>query len=112
MNLRDMDTDRLADLYVEIAPAIERITEGEHWPEIAETAKGEFTVKALLTATLPKLLKYNRNDVYAILGAVNGKTPEEIAKQPFPKTLAEIRDLATQDFGDFFSLSESEEPKK
>lgn len=110
MKFSEMNTDQLADLYCEIAPAIEAITSGEHWEEIAEAAKGELTVGKMLTGVLPKLLKYNRQDVYAILGAANGKTAGEVAKQPFPKTLKMARDLLTQDFEDFFSLSESEEP--
>ena len=109
MNLKGMNTDQLADLYVEIAPIIERITEDDHWEEIAKAAEGGLTAKKMLAVILPLLLKYNRADVFSIIGAANGKTADEVAKQPFPKTLAMARDLVTTDFGDFFSQSESEE---
>lgn len=109
MNLKEMNTDQLADLYVNIAPLIENITSGKHWEEIAKAGEGELTVKKMLTGVLPLLLKYNRTDVFSIIGAVNGKTAEEIAKQPFPRTLAMAREILTTDFGDFFTLSESEE---
>ena len=111
MKLSEMNTDQLADLYVEIAPAIERITSGEHWPEIAEAGSGDLTVKKMMTVVLPVLLKYNRADVFAILGAANGKGAKEVAKQPFAKTLADARELLTTDFVDFFSPSASAEPE-
>lgn len=106
MKLTEMNTDQLADLYVLMAPALENITSGEHWDEIAKAVRGATTGK-LVTAVLPLLLKYNRKDVYTIIGAANGKSAAEIAKQPFQKTLAEARDIFTADFGDFFSPSVS-----
>lgn len=109
MKLSEMNTEQLADLYVNIAPAIENITSGEHWEEIAEAGKGDLTAKKMLTGILPLLLKYNRTDVFTIIGAANGKTAGEVAKQPFPKTLAMAREILTADFADFFSLSESGE---
>ena len=108
MKLAEMNTDQLADLYVNIAPAIERITSGAHWDEIAASASGELTVKKMMTVVLPLLLKHNRQDVFAIIGAVNGIDAGDVARQPFAKTLAQARELLTMDIGDFFSPSVSE----
>ena len=109
MKLSEMNTDQLADLYVGIAPAIENITTGKHWEEIAKAGEGELTARKMLTVILPLLLKHNRNDVFAIIGATNGTSADQVAKQPFPKTLAMAREILTTDFADFFSQSESEE---
>ena len=108
MKLTEMNTDQLADLYVLMAPALENITSGEHWDEIANAVRGATTGR-LLTAALPLLLKYNRKDLYTIIGAANGKSAAEIAKQPSAKTLAEARDLFASDIGDFLSPSVSAE---
>ena len=112
MNLREMNTDQLADLYVEIAPIIENITTGEHWEEISNITEGKLTVGKVLTCVLPMLLKYNRPDVFAIIGAAYGKTADEIAKQHFKITLAMAKEIVTTDFGDFFTQSESEGQKE
>ena len=109
MKISEYNTDQIADLYVEIAPVVENITSGEHWQEISEDVSGDLNVHKMMTIVLPKLLKYNRTDVFAIIGAVNGKTAAEVAKQPFPQTLAEAREIITTDFTDFFTQSVSED---
>ena len=52
---------------------------------------------------MPILLKTHRSDVYGIVGAINGKTEQEIESQSFLKTLGEIRDIINdKEFRSFF----------
>ena len=110
MKIAEMTTDQLTDLYVKIAPPLGNIACGEHWDEIAEAIKGCTGNGArMLVVVLPMLLKYNRQDIYGVIGAINGKTAEEIAKQPYQQTLSEARDVFSMDIGSFLSPSVSED---
>ena len=102
-----MDTDRFVDIYLEVAPSLEKIMEAEYWKEVVKIAQDGVTggklLSKLLTDVLPLVLKYNRQELYHIIGVVNGKSAEDVAKQPFAQTISEARALLTTDFGDLFT---------
>ena len=100
--LTEMNTDELLDVYCRIAPALEEITQGKRWAEIAEAGK-DLTVKTMLTRVLPIILADHREAFYTILAAMNGKTAEEIKAQPMPETMRDLTALMQEDFGDFFA---------
>ena len=102
MKLSEMTTDQAMDFYCAAAPEIEAITKSESWPEVAEVLK-DFSASTLFTKLLPLLLKNNRASVYRILGALNGKTAQQVEKQPATQTMTEARDLFDEEFINFFS---------
>lgn len=104
MRLSELSTDRAADLLCEIVPYITNICADEEL--VAEIKKGinadEASTKAQLillgvdkiNKLVPIVLKTHRADAFAIIGALNDKTAEEIGKQTILKTMEQIRELA------------------
>lgn len=113
MKLSKMRTDELSDALVESAPFVAEIAGDE---ELIKTIAEETGIKtgmstiecvACLSGTVAKLvrllLKKNRSAAFGILGAINGKTAEEIAQQNGLVTAGQIFDLVTdKDFVNFF----------
>lgn len=113
MKLSELSTERATDVLCEIAPyAMAIMTDEELMAELraAVDFKDANTVaeKIALTAgkiskILPILLKKRKSDLFGILGALNEKTIEEIAKQNIIKTMSQIRDISKdKELLDFF----------
>lgn len=113
MKLSQMSTDRAADVLCEIAPyAMNIMTDDELTAELkaAVNVEGVNTMAekiALLVGKISKLLpiilKKRRADLFGILGALNDKTVEEIAKQNIIKTMSQIKDISKdKELLDFF----------
>jgi hypothetical protein len=113
MRISELDTNEGLDVLCEITPYIGAIatdkdlrTELVNKANVSENAtEAEIWTAALgkLSKLMPIILKTHRADVYAIIGALNGKTPQEIEKQLFIKTAVEIRDIVNdKEFLDFF----------
>ena len=113
MRLSELSTENTADVLCEIAPHFENIITDDELMEILKSKVDLpenstiiekitlFTSKA--TKILPIILKKRKNDVFGILGALNGKTIEEIANQNILKTMSQIRDIKKdKELLDFF----------
>lgn len=105
MKISKLTTDAALDVLCEITPYATNIVTDEKLMEIvSKTVKpdeGEEMTRAAvllagaekLTRIVPLVMKDHREDVYGILSAVNGKSPEEIARQNVIKTSMQIRDI-------------------
>ena len=113
MKVSQLDTDRGLDVLCEIVPYLGNIVEDETLTAelrrksgldaSATTAEVYAAGIEKLSKIVPVVFKTHRNDVYAIVAAVNGKTIQEIAEQNFLKTAMDIRDIiADKEFVRFF----------
>lgn len=113
MKLSELTTERAAEILCEITPYITNIvTDEELLGELkkAVDAKGVKTKAALLALGIEKVnkivpivLKKRKGDLFGILGILNGKTAEEIAKQNFLATMKQIREIIKdKELLDFF----------
>lgn len=113
MKISELTTDAGLDVLCEITIPLGNIVTDEalvtelknktKLPDTATTPEIYSAILAKLSKLLPIILKTHRGDVYAIVGAVNGKTEGDIAQQSLLKTAAEIRDIVNdKEFKDFF----------
>jgi mannitol/fructose-specific phosphotransferase system IIA component (Ntr-type) len=121
MKLSELSTDRATDVLCELTPYITNILSDEALLSELRTAidfkeANTLAEKMALTASkitniIPILLKNRKSDVFGILGALNEKSVEEIAKQNFIKTMKQIKDIAKdKELLDFFkSCTDTEE---
>lgn len=105
MKLSELTTEQTLDVLCEITPCVANIVSDEKLMEIIrKTVKPEegkeMTRAAVLLAgaeklarIVPLVMKEHRADIYGILAAVNGKSPEEIAEQNIIRTSMQIREL-------------------
>jgi hypothetical protein len=115
-----LSTDRATDVLCELTPYITNILSDEALLSELRTAvdfkeANTLAEKMALTAgkitnIIPILLKNRKSDVFGILGALNEKSVEEIAKQNFIKTMKQIKDIAKdKELLDFFKSCTSME---
>ncbi len=120
MKLSELSTDRATDVLCELTPYITNILSDEALLSELRTAvdfkdANTLAEKMALTAgkitnIIPILLKNRKSDVFGILGALNEKSVEEIAKQNFIKTMKQIKDIAKdKELLDFFKSCTSME---
>ena len=115
MKLSELSTERATDVLCEIAPYFMNITTDEELvgelkaavdfkdAETMSMAEKITVVTGKISKILPILLKKRKTDLFGILGALNEKTVEEIAKQNIIKTMSQIRDMSKdKDLLDFF----------
>lgn len=113
MKLSELSTEKATDVLCEIAPyAMNIMTDEELVDELkaAVDFKGANTMAQKIALTvgkiskiLPILLKKRRADLFGILGALNEKSIEEIAKQNIIKTMSQIKDISKdKELLDFF----------
>ena len=58
------------------------------------------------------LLGDHADDMYAIVAAMSGKTPMEVANQPILVTIGDVRGMVDKDLLDFFTRSAQGHAKK
>lgn len=120
MKLSELSTDRATDVLCELTPYITNILSDEALLSELRTAvdfkeANTLAEKMALTAgkitnIIPILLKNRKSDVFGILGALNEKSVEEIAKQNFINTMKQIKDIAKdKELLDFFKSCTSME---
>lgn len=115
MKLSELSTERATDVLCEIAPYFMNITTDEelvgelksaiNFKEAQAMSMAEkiTVVTGKISKILPILLKKKRNDLFGILGALNEKSVEEIAKQNIIKTMLQIKDISKdKELLDFF----------
>lgn len=101
-----LTTDKAVDVLIEITPYVAEIAaDTELRGIITKHKKAKKSDEFGLFADLvPLFLKKYRPAVYKLLGAVYEKTEDEIAKQEFTETLAQIKEITTdKDLVDFFT---------
>lgn len=114
MRISELTTANGLDVLCDITPYLGAIiTDEQLTAELrrkanvnSDSSQAEVWAAALekITRLLPVILKSHRNDVYGIVGAINGKTEEEIEAQSFLTTLSEIVDIVRdKEFRNFFA---------
>ena len=121
MKLSELSTERVTDVLCEIAPyATAVMTDEELMAELKSAVDfkkaNTMAEKVALTVgkfskILPILLKKRRTELFGILGALNEKSIEGIAKQNIMVTMKQIRDISKdKELLDFFkSCTDTEE---
>lgn len=120
MKLSQMSTDKALDVMCEITPYVTNIVTDEDLIGCLKNAidpravnsKAEMIAAgaAKLTEIAKIVLQKRKSDVYGILGALNGKTAEEIAEQNGVETMKQIRDIIKdKELLDFFRSCASSE---
>ena len=104
MKLSELSTERATDVLCEIAPhAMAIMTDEELVAELksavdfqnANTMAEKITlVGSKISTILPIVLKKRKAEIFGILGALNEKSVDEIAKQNVIKTMLQIKDMA------------------
>ena len=113
MNISELSTERATDVLCEIAPyATAIMTDEELMAELkaavdfndANTMAEKIALTVgKLSKILPILLKKRRAELFGILGALNEKSANEIAKQNIILTMKQIRDITKdKELLDFF----------
>ena len=121
MKLSELSTERATDVLCEISPyAMAIMTDEELMAELKEAVdfKDANTMAEKIALTvdklskiLPILLKKRRDELFGILGVLNEKSVEGIAKQNIIVTMKQIRDISKdKELLDFFkSCTDAEE---
>lgn len=108
MKISQMTTDQAADVLVRIAEPVSNIMDDSKVADLLKDISGSKDVPyiKLFASIVPKIvplaLENHRNDLYEIVGALDGKTVSEVKKQNILKTIAVIRDSLDKDLIDFF----------
>ena len=113
MKISEISTDNAMDVLCELTPYVTNIVTDENL--VAELKKAidfkdanTMAEKIALTAgkitkIIPIILKNRKHDVFGIVGVLNDKTIDEIAKQNIIVTMKQIRDIAKdKELLDFF----------
>ena len=113
MKISEISTDNAMDVLCELTPYVTNIVTDETLvAELKEAIDfkdaNTMAEKIALTAEkitkiIPIILKNRKNDVFGIVGVLNNKTVDEIAKQNIIVTMKQIRDIAKdKELLDFF----------
>lgn len=113
MKISEISTDNAMDVLCELTPYVTNIATDEMlMAELKEAidisganTRAEMMALAAgkITKIIPIILKNRKNDVFGIVGVLNGKTIDEIAKQNIIVTMKQIRDIAKdKELLDFF----------
>lgn len=118
MKLSEMDTRTLSACLLNIAGPLERIGTSREieaaMKTIAGHTEGETTLAKLsviLGQLIPALLGSHFEDTVAILAAMTGKTPDEVARQSGMQTIRDAAACIDGEFLRFFGLSDPPEPE-
>lgn len=112
MKLSQMTTEQITACLCRIAPALENIAMDEKINECfkrvakkEESARSNVQRCAVMLSTFASLLlDKHKDDTFAVLAAINGKTAEEIRAQNGMQTIREVKDaLSDLELMDFFT---------
>lgn len=113
MRLSELSTEQAADVLCSITPFVANIASDEELLSELKRAVSKDKVKTRaeelaigaekISKLVPIILQKRKEDVFGILGVLNQKSAEEIAKQNFLATLKQARDIAKdKELIDFF----------
>lgn len=112
MKLSEMNTDQLAETLCAISAPAARICEDEQINDdmkklyAMEKGDGMTALQKLgrmVNIWIPGLLKTHRDDVYAIMSVLTGKSVQEIAGQNGMQTIKDARECIDGELMNFFS---------
>ena len=103
MKLSEISTERAADVLCELTPYISNIvTDEDLVAEIRKSIDPQNAANRLelyamgvekINKLIPIVFKARKEDVFGIIGVLNEKSPEEIARQNFLVTANQIREI-------------------
>ena len=113
MKLSEISTEKAIDVLCDMTPYVDSIVSDE---ELLNELKNAIKVDKIATKAewvalgvdklnklIPIIFKKHKADVFGIVGILNEKTSDEIAKQNFLVTAAQIREIIKdKDLMDFF----------
>lgn len=113
MKISEISTDNAMDVLCELTPYVTNIVTDEDlvgelkkaidFKEANTMAEKMALTAGKITKIIPIILKNRKNDVFGIVGVLNNKTIEEVAKQNIIVTMKQIRDIAKdKELLDFF----------
>ena len=113
MKISEISTDNAMDVLCELTPYVTNIVTDEDlvgelikaidFKEANTMAEKMALTAEKITKIIPIILKNRKNDVFGIVGVLNEKTIDEIAKQNIIVTMKQIRDIAKdKELLDFF----------
>lgn len=113
MKISEISTDNAMDVLCELTPYVTNIVTDENlvgelkkaidFKEANTMAEKIALTAGKITKIIPIILKNRKSDVFGIVGVLNGKTIEEVAKQNIIVTMKQIRDIAKdKELLDFF----------
>lgn len=113
MALKDYSTAQAADILIRLSPLMENIATdenimgniGKSMDTTGMTQVGR-TIEAMRRTftSIPVLLGTHKEDLFGIVAIVKGKTLDEVMEQPITVTMADIKEVITdEDLRDFFS---------
>lgn len=113
MKISEISTDNAMDVLCELTPYVTNIVTDEDlvgelkkaidFKEANTMAEKMALTAGKITKIIPILLKNRKSDVFGIVGVLNEKTIDEIAKQNIIVTMKQIRDIAKdKELLDFF----------
>ena len=110
MKISEMSTDQAADVLVKIAEPVQNIMHDEEFTKLLERlANGDDNALKFIGDNIVPLvnvaIKTHRKDAYTIIGALAGKTPNEIGKQSIGLTIKDIKESLDGDLISFFGSS-------
>lgn len=120
MKLSEMTTDQLATCLCVMSEPAERIMQDENVVAAVKRAVlrdengrvKDVSMLRLMTGLIPVLLGAHRADTFLILGAMNGKSAEEISLQNGRETIADIKACFDTELLGFFTSLGSMAQKK
>lgn len=120
MKISKISTDNAMDVLCELTPYVTNIVTDEDlvgelkkaidFKEVNTMAEKMALIAGKITKIIPIILKNRKNDMFGIVGVLNGKTIDEVAKQNIIVTMKQIRDIAKdKELLDFFKSCTSTE---
>lgn len=113
MKISEISTDNAMDVLCELTPYVTNIVTDEDlvgelkkaidFKEANTMAEKMALTAGKITKIIPIILKNRKNDMFGIVGVLNGKTIDEVAEQNIIVTMKQIRDIAKdKELLDFF----------
>lgn len=108
MKISEMTNDQAAECMIRLAVPFGHLCDDDGITEIIKKyneMKGMENIRALgriLPEIMGYALKTHKTDVYDIVGALIGKTPEEVSKMNFAATLKAVKESYDEVLKDFF----------
>ena len=112
MKISQMTTGQATDVLCKITPPMTRLLADEraipmiqNVLDAGKSDKAMEAITAVLMKVVPYLLKDHKEDIFEIIGGLNGKTAAQIDKQNVLKTMQMVKDSVDQELIDFFKSS-------
>ena len=104
-NIRAKNTGVGLDMMAAMLPHVEEIVSDPEFKEIKERVKADksTTLADLMGKAFPLIAVKKRSALYGIVGAITGKTQEEIDDQPLSETLEVFMGATGSDLLGFFT---------